>query len=73
MSEKFSKEHILQVVQDTQRELAFDFTDQVLEEINKLDTESRNEPAYREIIAARVAQTSTLAIMTEVLYKLLNE
>jgi hypothetical protein len=73
MSEKISKEHIVQIVGKTLEELNFNITNQFTEAINKLDTDSQNNPVCREIAAVAIAQSNSVEIMTEVLYKLLNE
>lgn len=73
MQEKFTKEHIAQVVEEATNELNLNTENQFIEAMENCDEESKNNPVIRELIASAIAQGNSSAIMVEVLYKLLNE
>lgn len=73
MGEKFTKEQINQIVVDSMSEIANDICHQYPEMLNQLDDKEKNNPIMRETLAISIAQSNMALVITDVLYKLLNQ
>lgn len=73
MGEKFTKEHINQIVVDSVSEIANDICHQYAEMLNQLDDKEKDNHIMRETIAISIAQSNMALVITDVLYKLLNQ
>ncbi len=73
MSKNISKEHIIQTITETLKELDLDIMSQFVNGMNNMSDDIKNNSAAQAVLAASIAQANSIEVMTEVLYKILNE
>lgn len=73
MGEKVSREHILEVIKEVTEEKNFNLQEELIKAMDVLDPEQRKNPACGDIVVASITQGHVMAIMAEVLYRIVNE